>query len=107
MPITRDESGNIMIEGEDGMAFFRLLQLRGRLSIELNTGMKAGRGPATMNYVRAMFPDENFPHSRKGKEQALELLELVIDSKQAEKRGMTVEEYRQDKIDHPERYAGD
>lgn len=66
--------GPIVIDTPDGIAFFRLLQLRGALRIEINTGMRNSRG----SVLAAV--NQQFGTSFKRKQAALDYLNELIET---------------------------
>lgn len=79
MTIERTAGGGIMITGAKDIELYRILALKSRLKLEVNTGMNySNRGPSTLQLVKqatgleaktkkAMLPkfeawiDENYP----------------------------------------------
>ena len=71
--------GPVVIDTPDGIAFFRLLQLRGALRIEINTGMRMSRGSVLAAVNR------QFGTSFKRKQAALDYLNELIETIQKER----------------------
>lgn len=81
--MTDTATGPIIIDTPQGLAFFQLLQLEGRLSIEIKTGLKFS-GPNTRLFVNQKFGTD-FKASRLGKEKALDFVRAKIKEAKIER----------------------
>lgn len=52
--MSTETHGDVMMNTPEGIAFFQLLSMRGRLKIEIRTGMKASHGVSTLAACQRM-----------------------------------------------------